>query len=133
METHGTPTMTREEAKNAMKENKVSHRLFLPDEYVFAFNDFAVFTEENYSIDSETFWNDRSGKQWDDGWFIVPEKEDDTKPRNLFSGWPQKELKKFIHLMILGISETKYIDSHSEYANLKQQAEEALNELPKKD
>lgn len=67
-------SLTREEAKQALKEfYKVSHRFFADDEYIYAFNDWNVFTEEGFSIDAETFWADRSGQQWETGWFILPE------------------------------------------------------------
>ena len=65
--------LSKSEAKEAMKENLVAHRFFSEGEYVYAFNDFAVFTEEGYSIDADTFWADRSGDAWDTDWFIVPE------------------------------------------------------------
>jgi len=67
-------SLTKDEAKQALKEfYKVSHRFFAKDEYIYAFNDWNVFTEEGFSIDSDTFWGDRSGKQWDTDWFILPE------------------------------------------------------------
>jgi len=65
--------LTKAQAKEAMKENLVAHRFFDEGEYVYAFNDFAIFTEEGYSIDSDTFWKDRSGEAWETDWFIVPE------------------------------------------------------------
>ena len=65
--------LTKAQAKEAMKENLVAHRFFDEGEYVYAFNDFAVFTEEGYSIDADTFWKDRSGEAWETDWFIVPE------------------------------------------------------------
>lgn len=65
--------LTKTQAKEAMKENLVTHRFFDEGEYVYAFNDFAVFTEEGYSINADTFWKDRSGEAWETDWFIVPE------------------------------------------------------------
>lgn len=63
--------MNRQEAKEALnKGKKLRHRYFSSDEWIRQAG-IIVFTEEGYSIDAQTFWGDRSGAGFDEGWEIV--------------------------------------------------------------
>lgn len=62
--------MTREEVKQALTNGKkVTHTHFLSGEYIYQ-QGVMIFTEEGYKIDQETFWRDRAGVGFNDGWEI---------------------------------------------------------------
>lgn len=66
--------LTRDETKAALLEGyKIGHKYFEPTEYIYCFNYMTIFTEEGFRIDADIFWNDRSGEQWEKGWFIYGE------------------------------------------------------------
>lgn len=65
--------MTKEEAKQALREGKkLTHRYFSDNEYIYAKGNI-IFSEDgvNHGFD---FWNLRPDEWWNDGWEIFVEK-----------------------------------------------------------
>lgn len=66
--------MTKQDAKDAMKKGKkVSHRYFLPDEWMKSSSDGEIYTfEDGVTETCDEFWLRRNGvHQWDTDWQIV--------------------------------------------------------------
>lgn len=65
--------MTKEEAIIALGEgNKVRHRYFTYDEYVYVGEGNYLY-DECGNVRGEDFWDVRDGIHWSDGWSIVGE------------------------------------------------------------
>ena len=66
-------TLTKEEAIKAMREIgvKISHTLFLPEEYIYSIREGTISTEDGMIHDENDFWKFRQGDVWETGWFII--------------------------------------------------------------
>lgn len=63
--------LTKQEAIKALEDgHKLSHRFFQPHEYIYL-KDNKIFMEDDYSIDIETFWQDRNSLMWNKDWYII--------------------------------------------------------------
>jgi hypothetical protein len=64
--------LTREEALEALNNGcHVSHTLFMSDEYIYKDGRGVLLDEDNNGLDYYDFFDQRSSKSWDTGWFIV--------------------------------------------------------------
>ena len=63
--------MEKKKAIEAMQSgSKVTHRLFLPDEWIKTNEKGQILFEDGNAVSSEVFWSHRQGKEWETGWSI---------------------------------------------------------------
>lgn len=67
--------MTKKEAIEAMKTQRVRHRYFSSDEWVTQCSNGKYYFEDGCSVDPEVFWKCRTAKEWEEGWEVIPSPE----------------------------------------------------------
>lgn len=65
--------MNKQEAQTAIKHgHKITHVTFMPEEYIYSSDKgYTITTDDGYSINSHTFWKDRTSEIYEEGYSIV--------------------------------------------------------------